>query len=367
MKRVFMNYLYKTEFIDCNDYNVTKFNLNLKNVSLIKAIICAGLYPNVGTILDGKPTTIKGMRVRWHPKSILPEKHYFPSPLFVYYLRLQSTCNFVHDTTIVHPFLLIFFGDKYFYDKTMERSIWQMVGCDLNARRGSVTSLDALEKSSICTLSTNYLILEWNGMVITTVAKSQFCCTIDASSELAAEKEAEIPANDDDTEVDETSEVGIHVNSECDELAAAKQEAESHVKSKYDELVATAEEAEIPTNDAQDDVVREEINTDEEVEHQRRYVEAHAQSGTQEASNRDRLTDAKAEVLHMPNVENVKIGERTLSPPGKKSAHNFSNISIRNFDSFQPQRVNQRREHRRLLGRGLLPDYHARSRWSKPD
>ncbi|KAF5288763.1 hypothetical protein FQA39_LY15254 [Lamprigera yunnana] len=119
MKTQFMNYLYETKFVDSKDYNATNFNLNSKNVSLIKAIICAGLYPNVGTIVGKKhkrPRTLEGIRVHWHPKSILHKELYFPSPLFVYYLRLKSTSNYVHDATIVHPLPLIFFGDKYCYD-----------------------------------------------------------------------------------------------------------------------------------------------------------------------------------------------------------------------------------------------------------
>ncbi|KAF5276035.1 hypothetical protein FQA39_LY00831 [Lamprigera yunnana] len=163
--------------------------------------------------------------------------------------------------------------------------------------------------------------------------------------------------NNTDAEVDETSEVEIRANSKCDELAAAKQEVESHVNSECDELVATAEEEEIPAkdSDAEVDVGRDDIVTDVEVEHrihpegdevlekpldhaisvvlhiqesnQRRQVEVHAQSVTQEAPNRDRSTDAKPDVLHMSDAVNEKAMERTLPTPAK-SRHRTSQTSM---------------------------------------
>lgn len=121
MKVQFMEYLFETDFVDTKNHKDKKFNLNSNNVILVKAIICAGLYPNVGTI-SGKrrkfPRTMAGYRVNWHPKSVLSKELHFPSPLFVYYLKLKSTSNFVHDATIVHPLPLVFFGDKYEYDST---------------------------------------------------------------------------------------------------------------------------------------------------------------------------------------------------------------------------------------------------------
>ncbi|KAI4457226.1 atp-dependent rna helicase [Holotrichia oblita] len=52
-------------------------------------------------------------RVQLHKKSILVTEGVYESPFLVYYLRLKSTSDFIHDATMVHPLPLIFFGDQY--------------------------------------------------------------------------------------------------------------------------------------------------------------------------------------------------------------------------------------------------------------
>lgn len=50
MKRQFMEYLYDMDFVDSKDPANHNFNINSGNLSLVKAVICAGLYPNVAVI-----------------------------------------------------------------------------------------------------------------------------------------------------------------------------------------------------------------------------------------------------------------------------------------------------------------------------
>lgn len=47
MKKQFMEYLYELNFVPNTDPHCSECNRNSNNLSLIKAIICAGLYPNV--------------------------------------------------------------------------------------------------------------------------------------------------------------------------------------------------------------------------------------------------------------------------------------------------------------------------------
>lgn len=47
MKKQFMEYLYELNFVPNTDPHCRECNKNSNNLSLIKAIICAGLYPNV--------------------------------------------------------------------------------------------------------------------------------------------------------------------------------------------------------------------------------------------------------------------------------------------------------------------------------
>lgn len=47
MKKQFMEYLYEMNFVPNTDPHCRECNMNSDNLSLIKAVICAGLYPNV--------------------------------------------------------------------------------------------------------------------------------------------------------------------------------------------------------------------------------------------------------------------------------------------------------------------------------
>lgn len=50
MKKQFAEYLHELNFIPVADPSDERFNLNSNNTSLIKAIVCAGLFPNIAKI-----------------------------------------------------------------------------------------------------------------------------------------------------------------------------------------------------------------------------------------------------------------------------------------------------------------------------
>lgn len=52
-------------------------------------------------------------RVQLHKKSVLVNEGVYESPFLVYFLRLKSSSDYIHDATMVHPLPLIFFGDQY--------------------------------------------------------------------------------------------------------------------------------------------------------------------------------------------------------------------------------------------------------------
>lgn len=121
MKGQFMQYLQDLQYVsDVYPKNKTN-NFNSDNLSLIKAIVCAGLYPNIAvakTNKHGRVTNISSpdnKRYEFHLKSILSAEHFFPSPLLVYYLKIKSTKDSIYDATVVPPLSVIFFGDKYQY------------------------------------------------------------------------------------------------------------------------------------------------------------------------------------------------------------------------------------------------------------
>jgi ATP-dependent RNA helicase DHX36 len=45
-----------------------------------------------------------------HPRSINEKQYEFESPFLLYHLKLKSTSIYLHDTTMVYPLPLLFFG-----------------------------------------------------------------------------------------------------------------------------------------------------------------------------------------------------------------------------------------------------------------
>ncbi|KAF9391446.1 hypothetical protein CPB97_006549 [Podila verticillata] len=108
-------------------------NTNSDNMTLVKAIILSGLYPNVIKVKmpDAKfdkmiagaverETVVKEIRmftkddgrVFLHPSSTLFQSNQFTVPFLVYFSKLETTKIFVHDATMVPMYGLLLFGGK---------------------------------------------------------------------------------------------------------------------------------------------------------------------------------------------------------------------------------------------------------------
>lgn len=127
MKEQFVEYLYDMKFISNKDMKASEWNINSKNLSLVKAIICASLYPNVAIIKKVSKKrkvlrTLTNENVQLHFGSINLNEEYFESPLLVYHLKLKSTAIFLHDSTMVHPLPVLFFGDEIIIDSHDEEN-----------------------------------------------------------------------------------------------------------------------------------------------------------------------------------------------------------------------------------------------------
>ena len=55
MKRQFAGLLYDTGFVPSSDPKHPAANVNSDNMKLVKAVLCAGLYPNVAKIEQKRP------------------------------------------------------------------------------------------------------------------------------------------------------------------------------------------------------------------------------------------------------------------------------------------------------------------------
>ncbi|KAH0534883.1 ATP-dependent DNA/RNA helicase DHX36 [Cotesia glomerata] len=112
MKQQFAQHLYEMKFLDSSDPSDKRANRNSNNLAVIKAIVCAGLYPNIATVQNGKLfcklRTVEDGTVKIHPSSINARANQLPTPYVTYYLKQKSTAIFLHDTTCVTEAALIF-------------------------------------------------------------------------------------------------------------------------------------------------------------------------------------------------------------------------------------------------------------------
>ncbi|XP_034701213.1 DExH-box ATP-dependent RNA helicase DExH7, chloroplastic isoform X2 [Vitis riparia] len=106
------------------------FNTYSHHFSIVKAILCAGLYPNVaateqgiagvalgniiqssGSATKGRPVWYDGRReVHIHPSSINGNLNAFQYPFLVFLEKVETNKVFLRDTTIISPYSILLFG-----------------------------------------------------------------------------------------------------------------------------------------------------------------------------------------------------------------------------------------------------------------
>ncbi|XP_043506605.1 ATP-dependent DNA/RNA helicase DHX36 isoform X2 [Frieseomelitta varia] len=113
MKTQFAQHLYQMKFMNSENPSDVNANKNSKNTVLIKAIVCAGLYPNVAVI---RKVTRNGTFawtpedgcVAIHPSSVNDRVKEYTSPYITYFTKQLSTAIYLHDTTCVTAPILLF-------------------------------------------------------------------------------------------------------------------------------------------------------------------------------------------------------------------------------------------------------------------
>ncbi|OIT26180.1 PREDICTED: DExH-box ATP-dependent RNA helicase DExH7, chloroplastic-like isoform X1 [Nicotiana attenuata] len=106
------------------------FNTNSNHSSILKAILCAGLYPNVSAREEGIATTALGnlkqsaglsaksnpawydgrREVHIHPSSINSNLKDFQYPFIVFLEKVETNKVFLRDTTVISPYTILLFG-----------------------------------------------------------------------------------------------------------------------------------------------------------------------------------------------------------------------------------------------------------------
>ncbi|KAM5292465.1 ATP-dependent DNA/RNA helicase DHX36 isoform 2-T2 [Ctenodactylus gundi] len=118
MKGQFAEHLLGAGFVSSRNPNDPQANINSDNEKIIKAVICAGLYPKVAKIrlnLGKKRKMVKvytktdGL-VSLHPKSVNVEQTDFHYNWLIYHLKMRTSSIYLYDCTEVSPYCLLFFG-----------------------------------------------------------------------------------------------------------------------------------------------------------------------------------------------------------------------------------------------------------------
>ncbi|NXB97960.1 DHX36 helicase, partial [Orthonyx spaldingii] len=118
MKGQFAEHLLAAGFVNSRNPNDPKSNTNSGNEKLLKAVICAGLYPKVAKIRPNfgkrrrvvKVCTKTDGSVNIHPKSVNVDENEFHYNWLVYHLKMRTSSIYLYDCTEVSPYSLLFFG-----------------------------------------------------------------------------------------------------------------------------------------------------------------------------------------------------------------------------------------------------------------
>ncbi|NXU44204.1 DHX36 helicase, partial [Drymodes brunneopygia] len=118
MKGQFAEHLLAAGFVNSRNPKDPKSNTNSGNEKLLKAVICAGLYPKVAKIRPSfrkrrkmvKVCTKTDASVNIHPKSVNVEETEFHYNWLVYHLKMRTSSIYLYDCTEVSPYCLLFFG-----------------------------------------------------------------------------------------------------------------------------------------------------------------------------------------------------------------------------------------------------------------
>uniref|UniRef100_W8B7C0 RNA helicase n=1 Tax=Ceratitis capitata TaxID=7213 RepID=W8B7C0_CERCA len=139
MKRQFASLLRVASFTESVQCSAKSSNENANNIPLLRAVIAAGLYPNMAFLSKVRRTknhvnaiqhlcTPEEKRVNFHPSSVNSNEASFDSHYFVYFQKQKSTSVFLLDATMVFPMALIIFGDGVATGYTEHKVFYISVG-----------------------------------------------------------------------------------------------------------------------------------------------------------------------------------------------------------------------------------------------
>ncbi|CAK9823206.1 ATP-dependent DNA/RNA helicase DHX36 [Anthophora retusa] len=113
MKSQFAQHLCQMKFLETDNPSDKNANINSRNTTLVKAIVCAVMYPNIAVVRrvtkNGTHAyTVEHESVAIHPSSVNNKITSLPSPYITYFAKKQSTAIYLHVTTCVSVAILLF-------------------------------------------------------------------------------------------------------------------------------------------------------------------------------------------------------------------------------------------------------------------
>ncbi|KAI4300544.1 hypothetical protein L6164_033912 [Bauhinia variegata] len=123
MRIQFLNLLSDIGFVD-KSRGIHAYNQYARDLEMVCAILCAGLYPNVVQCKRrGKRTafyTKEVGKVDIHPASVNAGIHLFPLPYMVYSEKVKTTSIYIRDSTNISDYALLLFGGSLIPSKSGE-------------------------------------------------------------------------------------------------------------------------------------------------------------------------------------------------------------------------------------------------------
>eukprot|EP00052_Salpingoeca_macrocollata_P022794 m.199119 g.199119 ORF g.199119 m.199119 type:complete len:428 (+) comp21894_c0_seq1:135-1418(+) len=118
MKQQFAELLVDIGFVD--KQRVAEHNRHARDANIIKAVMCAGLYPSVARVdhphgknfgkRPPKLYTKQDGKVALHPRSVIAEEPILPLKWLLYHQKVKSSKVFLYDATMISPLPLLLFG-----------------------------------------------------------------------------------------------------------------------------------------------------------------------------------------------------------------------------------------------------------------
>ncbi len=115
-KQQFAQHLFNMSFVRSSNTKDPDSNRNSDNEALVRAVICAGLYPNVAMVkkvVKGQAVMLRTHQegsVELHPKSVNSKVDHFKYQWLVFHLKMKSGKVHLYDSSMVSPLSLVLFG-----------------------------------------------------------------------------------------------------------------------------------------------------------------------------------------------------------------------------------------------------------------